>query len=122
MERYGDLFPDRPRNLEELVDSLVSRMAAAERLLRSLTPEQREELAGLMARSPELYRAELTRLVRRHTGGETTAAASVVSDAAAALRGRKHRAEKPFAVLVADLAAEILSSRDDLEEQRAKCQ
>ena len=49
MERYGDLFPDNPRNLEELVDSLVSRMAAAERLLRSLTPEQREELAGLMA-------------------------------------------------------------------------
>jgi uncharacterized protein with von Willebrand factor type A (vWA) domain len=49
MERYGDLFPEHPRNLEELVDSLVSRMAAAERLLRSLTPEQREELAGLMA-------------------------------------------------------------------------
>jgi uncharacterized protein with von Willebrand factor type A (vWA) domain len=49
MERYGDLFPDNPRNLEELVDSLVSRMAAAERLLRSLSAEQREELAGLMA-------------------------------------------------------------------------
>jgi uncharacterized protein with von Willebrand factor type A (vWA) domain len=49
MERHGDLFPDHPRNLAELVDSLVSRMAAAERLLRSLTPEQREELAGLMA-------------------------------------------------------------------------
>jgi uncharacterized protein with von Willebrand factor type A (vWA) domain len=49
MERYGDLFPDNPRNLEELVDSLVSRMAAAERLLRSLSEEQRRELAGLMA-------------------------------------------------------------------------
>ena len=49
MERYGDLFPDHPRNLEELVDSLVSRMAAAERLLRSLSEEQRDELAGLMA-------------------------------------------------------------------------
>src|ERR1700691_6227762 len=33
MERYGYLFPDQPRNLEELVDSLISRMAAAERLL-----------------------------------------------------------------------------------------
>ena len=30
MERYGDMFPDRPQNLEELVDSLISRMAAAE--------------------------------------------------------------------------------------------
>ncbi len=49
MARYGDLFPDHPQNLEELVDSLVSRMAAAERLLRSLSDEQREELAGLMS-------------------------------------------------------------------------
>jgi uncharacterized protein with von Willebrand factor type A (vWA) domain len=49
MSRYGDLFPDNPQNLEELIDSLISRMAAAERLLRSLSPEQREELAGLMA-------------------------------------------------------------------------
>ena len=49
MGRHGDMFPDHPGNLEELIDSLVSRMAAAERLLRSLSPEQREELAGLMA-------------------------------------------------------------------------
>jgi uncharacterized protein with von Willebrand factor type A (vWA) domain len=49
MTRYGDLFPDHPQNLEELVDSLISRMAAAERLLRSLSDEQREELGNLMA-------------------------------------------------------------------------
>jgi len=49
MGKYGDLFPDNPRNLEELVDSLVNRMAAAERLLRSLSPSQREELANLMS-------------------------------------------------------------------------
>jgi uncharacterized protein with von Willebrand factor type A (vWA) domain len=49
MDRYGDLFPDHPQSLEELVDSLISRMAAAERLVRSLSDEQREELAGLMA-------------------------------------------------------------------------
>jgi uncharacterized protein with von Willebrand factor type A (vWA) domain len=49
MEQYGDLFPDNPRNLEELVDSLATRMAAAERLLRSLSPEQRAELAELMS-------------------------------------------------------------------------
>jgi len=49
MERHGELFPDHPRSLEELLDSLISRMAAAEQLLRSLSPEQREELAGLMA-------------------------------------------------------------------------
>jgi uncharacterized protein with von Willebrand factor type A (vWA) domain len=49
MDRYGDLFPDQPQNLEELVDSLIRRMAAAERLLRSLSEAQRQELAGLMA-------------------------------------------------------------------------
>jgi uncharacterized protein with von Willebrand factor type A (vWA) domain len=53
MDRYGDMFPEHPQNLEELVDSLISRMAAAERLLRSLSDEQREELAQLMANALE---------------------------------------------------------------------
>ncbi|MFC5751969.1 vWA domain-containing protein [Actinomadura rugatobispora] len=48
MEEYGDMFPDRPGNLEELVDSLARRAAAMDRLLASLSPEQRAELAGLM--------------------------------------------------------------------------
>jgi uncharacterized protein with von Willebrand factor type A (vWA) domain len=48
MESYRDLFPDGPRNLEELVDSLVRRASAAQRLLESLTEGQRDELAGLM--------------------------------------------------------------------------
>jgi uncharacterized protein with von Willebrand factor type A (vWA) domain len=53
MEQYGEFFPDGPQNLAELVDSLVRRMAAAQRLLNSLTDEQREELAGLMAQAME---------------------------------------------------------------------
>lgn len=48
MREYGSFFPDNPRNLDELVDSLARRAAAAQRLLDSLTPEQRAELAGLM--------------------------------------------------------------------------
>jgi uncharacterized protein with von Willebrand factor type A (vWA) domain len=48
MREYGDFFPENPQNLEELVDSLARRAAATERLLDSLTPEQRAELAGLM--------------------------------------------------------------------------
>ncbi|HLH58307.1 MAG TPA: hypothetical protein VKV33_04060 [Streptosporangiaceae bacterium] len=51
MDEYGDLFPDSPENLDELVDSLMRRMAAADRLLSSLSGEQREELAGLMAQA-----------------------------------------------------------------------
>jgi uncharacterized protein with von Willebrand factor type A (vWA) domain len=53
MASFGDFFPDSPQNLEQLVDSLVRRMAAAQRLLNSLTDEQREELAGLMAQAME---------------------------------------------------------------------
>ena len=53
MEQYGEFFPDSPQNLEQLVDSLVRRMAAAQRLLNSLTDEQRDELAGLMAQAME---------------------------------------------------------------------
>ncbi|HEX8133606.1 MAG TPA: hypothetical protein VF880_09280, partial [Actinomycetes bacterium] len=47
MQRYGDMFPENPRTLEELVDALARRAAAASRLAASLTPEQRAELAEL---------------------------------------------------------------------------
>ncbi|ACY96639.1 MULTISPECIES: VWA domain-containing protein [Thermomonospora] len=53
MREYGDFFPDNPRNLEELVDSLARRAAAMDRLLASLSPEQRQELAALMAQVME---------------------------------------------------------------------
>src|SRR5215469_12895345 len=53
MDQYGEFFPDSPKNLEELIDSLVRRMAAAQRLLSSLTDSQRDELAGLMAQTLE---------------------------------------------------------------------
>ena len=49
LSRYGDMFPESPANLEELVDELARRAAAAERMMRSLSPEQRDELAALMA-------------------------------------------------------------------------
>ncbi|HEY5858818.1 MAG TPA: hypothetical protein VIX62_00855, partial [Actinomycetota bacterium] len=47
MSRYGDLFPDRPRTLDELLENMAKRMAAMSRLMASLSPEQREELAAL---------------------------------------------------------------------------
>jgi uncharacterized protein with von Willebrand factor type A (vWA) domain len=48
MERHGEMFPDGPANLEELVDQLARRAMAAQRLMSSLSAEQRDELAGLM--------------------------------------------------------------------------
>jgi uncharacterized protein with von Willebrand factor type A (vWA) domain len=53
MEEFGDFFPDNPESLEELVDSLARRAAAAEALMRALSPEQRQELADLMAAAME---------------------------------------------------------------------
>lgn len=49
MDRHGDLFPENPQNVDELIDALARRQAAAERLLSSLSREQREQLAQLMA-------------------------------------------------------------------------
>ncbi|HEV7206420.1 MAG TPA: hypothetical protein VGN18_17575 [Jatrophihabitans sp.] len=51
MREYGDFFPEQPQNLDQLIDSLARRAAAAQQLLDSLTPEQRNELAGLMAQA-----------------------------------------------------------------------
>jgi uncharacterized protein with von Willebrand factor type A (vWA) domain len=48
MDKYGDLFPENPADLEELVDSLARRAAAAQRMMNSLTPSQRAELGELM--------------------------------------------------------------------------
>lgn len=48
MQRHGDLFPEEPENVDELIDALARRQAAAQRLARSLSPEQRAELAQLM--------------------------------------------------------------------------
>jgi uncharacterized protein with von Willebrand factor type A (vWA) domain len=47
MRRYGDLFPERPRSLDELLEQMAKRMAAMSRLLASMSPEQRAELRAL---------------------------------------------------------------------------
>ncbi len=64
MAEFGDMFPGSPASLEELVDALVRRMAAAQRLLSSLTDAQRDELSGLMAQALEDagLAAEMSRL------------------------------------------------------------
>ena len=49
MREYGEFFPENPSSLDELIDSLARRAAAAERLLAGLTGAQRSELAGLMS-------------------------------------------------------------------------
>jgi uncharacterized protein with von Willebrand factor type A (vWA) domain len=64
MAKYGDMFPEQPANLEELVDQLARRAMAAQRLMSSLSADQRNELAGLMdaALSDAGLAAEMARL------------------------------------------------------------
>ncbi|MEV4058605.1 vWA domain-containing protein [Nonomuraea dietziae] len=63
MAKYEDMFPERPRTLEELVDILARRAAATQRMLASLTPRQREELNNLINQT--LDQAGLSEQMRR---------------------------------------------------------
>ncbi|MGH2773954.1 MAG: hypothetical protein ACRDJT_00780 [Actinomycetota bacterium] len=47
MSRYGDMFPENPKDLDELLEILARRMAAMSRLMASLSPQQRAELQEL---------------------------------------------------------------------------
>ncbi|GAB3574581.1 VWA domain-containing protein [Amycolatopsis endophytica] len=47
MRRHGEFFPENPRDVDELIDALAARAAAAQRMMNSMSAEQRAELAGL---------------------------------------------------------------------------
>ncbi|GAB2581451.1 vWA domain-containing protein [Microlunatus antarcticus] len=49
MDKHGEFFPEEPENVEELIDALARRQAAAQRMMNSLSPEQREQLGQLMS-------------------------------------------------------------------------
>jgi uncharacterized protein with von Willebrand factor type A (vWA) domain len=49
MDRHGEFFPEDPKDVDELIDALARRQAAAQRMMASLSPEQREQLAQLMS-------------------------------------------------------------------------
>jgi uncharacterized protein with von Willebrand factor type A (vWA) domain len=49
MGKHGEFFPENPRNTEELVDALAARAAAAQRMMNSMSEQQRAELSELMA-------------------------------------------------------------------------
>lgn len=64
MSEHGEFFPENPRDVEDLLDALAARAAAAQRLRNSLTPDQRAELDTLAQQafgSPGLMR-QLDRL------------------------------------------------------------
>jgi uncharacterized protein with von Willebrand factor type A (vWA) domain len=60
MKKHGEFFPENPQNVDELLDSLAQRAAAAQRFRNSLSAEQRAELDALAQQafgSPSLMNA-----------------------------------------------------------------
>lgn len=60
MDKHGEFFPENPQNVEELLDSLAKRAAAAQRFRNSLSQQQRDELDALAQQafgSPSLMNA-----------------------------------------------------------------
>src|ERR1700751_507025 len=60
MDKHGELFPENPQNVDELLDSLAKRAAAGQRFRNSLSPDQRAELDALAQQafgSPALMQA-----------------------------------------------------------------
>ncbi|QNE46714.1 VWA domain-containing protein [Glaciihabitans sp. INWT7] len=60
MRKHGDYFPDNPTTIDELLDSLARRAAAAQRMRNSMSQEQRDELDALAQQafgSPELMQS-----------------------------------------------------------------
>ncbi len=51
MAKHGQHFPEGPQDIDELLDTLAQRSAAAQRMLNSMTPEQRAELMQLSAQA-----------------------------------------------------------------------
>lgn len=47
MQNFGDFFPENPKTLDELLEIMARRMATAQALLNSMTPEQRAQLQAL---------------------------------------------------------------------------
>ncbi|MFM7826924.1 MAG: hypothetical protein ACKO82_04855, partial [Acidimicrobiaceae bacterium] len=47
MEKFGDFFPENPQSLDELLEIMAKRMANAQAMLNSMTPEQREQMREL---------------------------------------------------------------------------
>jgi uncharacterized protein with von Willebrand factor type A (vWA) domain len=47
MDKFGDFFPENPQTLDELLEVMAQRMAAAQAMMNSMTPEQRAQMQSL---------------------------------------------------------------------------
>jgi uncharacterized protein with von Willebrand factor type A (vWA) domain len=86
MAKHGDLFPENPQNVDELIDALARRAAAGQRLMASLTPQQRDELQQLMSQA--LGDADLAAELSARTSAGTGASGPAATPRSATARPR----------------------------------
>ncbi len=110
MNKHGDYFPEQPTTVDELIDLLAARSAAAQRMMQSMTPEQRAELGDLMQQAfgdPQLAQAlaELDATLQGLRPGEDWAGSG------------RFTGDSPFGLGEGARAMEELSRLDALAEQ-----
>ncbi len=110
MRRHGDYFPEQPGNVDELIDALARRAAAGERLMRSLSPQQRDELASLMHQA--LGNGDLAREMAALSDNLRALRPDLAWD-----RRERMRGEEPLGYGEATGALEEIGDLDDLIDQ-----
>lgn len=113
MAEHGEFFPENPRDTEELIDSLAARSAAAQRMLNSMSEQQRSELNELLGQAfgdPALAQqiADLDANLRALRPGEDWES------------GRRFRGEDPLGMGEAVAAMQDLGELDELAAQLAQ--
>jgi uncharacterized protein with von Willebrand factor type A (vWA) domain len=110
MRRHGDYFPENPSTVDELVDLLARRAAAGERLLRSMSAQQREELGQLIAQA--LGNGELARQMAALGDNLRALRPDLAWD-----REQRVRGNEPLGYGEATGALEEIAELDDLLDQ-----
>ncbi|MER7078806.1 Uncharacterized protein, contains von Willebrand factor type A (vWA) domain [Saccharopolyspora kobensis] len=110
MARHGEFFPENPRDVDELIDALAARSAAAQRLMNSMNDQQRDELMALSQQAfgdPRIAQAlqSLDRQLQQLRPGEDWTGRA------------RFRGDQPMGLAEATAAMAELGEMDRLAEQ-----
>ncbi|MCX0271250.1 VWA domain-containing protein [Nocardia zapadnayensis] len=113
MDEHGEFFPESPRDTEELIDALAARAAAAQRMMNSMSAQQRAELNELIGQAfgdPRIAQqiADLDANLRTLRPGEDWESA------------RRFRGQDPLGMGEAVAAMQDLGELDELAAQLAQ--
>ncbi|MGQ4598135.1 hypothetical protein [Nocardia sp. R6R-6] len=113
MAAHGEFFPENPHDTEELIDALAARAAAAQRMMNSMSDQQRAELSELIGQAfgdPRIAQqvAALDANLRALRPGEDWAS------------GQRFRGEDPLGLGAGTQALQDLAELDALAEQLAQ--